>query len=161
MAILEFEAFSQFLADNYAKKGAILCLDNGSKNIGAAISDLSRTIASPTAVIKRQKLVPMAADIFKVFDQKECIAIIIGNPLNMDASSGPSAQAARAFARNLLSVRDVPMLMADERLSTAAVQRQMIDADITRNKRAAMVDSAASAFVLQGVLDRLKNSHYN
>ena len=158
MAILEFEAFSQFLANNHAQKGAVLCLDNGSKNIGVAVSDLSRTIASPMAAIKRQKLVPMASNIFKVFDLKECVAIIIGHPLNMDATSGPSAQAARAFARNLLSVRDLPILMADERLSTAAVQRQMIDADITRNKRAGMVDSAASAFVLQGVLDRLKNA---
>ncbi len=155
MAILEFAEFSQYLVQNHAKKGAILCLDNGSKNIGIAVSDLSRTIASPMAAIKRQKLMPMANDIFKVFDEKECVAIVIGHPLNMDASSGPSAQAARAFARNLLGVREVPIIMADERLSTAAVQRQMIDADITRSKRANMVDSAAAAFVLQGVLDRI------
>lgn len=158
MAILEFDAFSAVLSQNFARKGAILCLDNGSKNIGVAISDLSRTIASPISAIKRQKLAPMAGEIFKIFDEKECVALLVGHPLNMDGTSGPSAQAARALARNLLSVRDVPIFMADERLSTSAVQRQMIDADITRAKRANMVDSAAASYVLQGVLDRLTNS---
>lgn len=130
-------------------------IDNGSKNIGIAVSDLTRTIASPMNSVKKGKLGPTSSEIFKIFDEKECFAIIMGHPLNMDGTSGPSAQAARAFARNLVSIKDVPLIMWDERLSTSAVQRQMIDADVSRSKRADKVDSAAACFVLQGFLDRL------
>jgi len=155
MPIFSFDEFTLAM-QSAPKNGAILGIDNGEKNIGIAVSDLTRLIASPQAAIKRQKFTDTAAAIFKAFDTKECIAIIIGHPINMDGSSGPSAQAARAFARNLASLRDVPILMADERLSTSAVQRQMIAADVSRKNRALKVDSAAAAYVLQGVLDRLR-----
>ncbi len=155
MPIIELDEFTAFLNAQENKKGALLGIDNGSKNIGLAVSDLTRTIASPIYAVKKKKLPETAGEIFKAFDEKECIAIIMGHPLNMDGSKGPSAQAARAFARNLLTVRDVPLLMWDERLSTSVVQRQMIEADMTRAKRAEQVDSASASYVLQGVLDRI------
>lgn len=99
-----------------------------------------------------------AAAVFVALDSRQALGLVIGHPLNMDGSKGPSAQAARAFARNLLAIRDVPALMWDERLSTAAVQRQMIDADMTRARRAQAVDSAAAAYMLQGLLDRLREN---
>lgn len=155
MPILNFDDFATFMG-SAPKNGAILGIDNGEKNIGIAVSDLTRLIASPQPAVKKQKFTETAASIFKIFDAKECIAIVIGNPINLNGTSGPSAQAARAFARNLAALRDVPIMMADERLSTSAVQRQMIDADVSRKNRAQKVDSAAAAFVLQGVLDRLR-----
>lgn len=156
MPILELNNFTDFLTQNAPNKGALLGIDNGSKNIGIAASDLTRMIASPQTPIKKKKFTETAEAIFKAMEDKECVAIVMGHPLNMDGTSGPSAQAARAFARNLVAARDVPLLMWDERLSTSAVQRQMIEADVTRKNRAEMVDSAAAAFVLQGVLDRLR-----
>lgn len=155
MPLFDFEQLSQFLNAEENKKGALLCIDNGEKNIGLAVSDLTRTIASPFKTVKKRKFGETATEIYASFDEKECIAIIMGHPLNLDGSSGPSAQAARAFARNLLNIRDIPIMLYDERLSTSAVQKQMIDADISRKKRAEKVDSAAAAFVLQGVLDKL------
>ncbi|KAF0113213.1 MAG: putative holliday junction resolvase [Hyphomonadaceae bacterium] len=152
---MNFDEFSEFL-QTAPKNGALLGIDNGEKNIGIAVSDLTRLIASPQSAVKRGKFGETAAAVFKIFDAKECIAVVVGYPINMDGTSGPSAQAARAFARNLAALRDVPILMADERLSTSAVQRQMIDADVSRKNRAIKVDSAAAAFVLQGVLDRLR-----
>lgn len=156
MPVIEYAEFVEVLNQAQNKKGALLGIDNGSKNIGVAVSDLTRTIASPMNSVKRKKLQETAAAIFKIYDEKECIGIIMGHPLNMDGSSGPSAQAARAFARNIISIRDVPLIMIDERLSTSAVQKQMIEADMTRKKRAEQVDSAAASFVLQGLLDRMK-----
>lgn len=156
MPVIEFENLLEILNQPQNKKGALLGIDNGSKNIGIAVSDLTRTIASPMNFVKRKKLQETAAAIFKIYDEKECIGIAMGHPLNMDGTSGPSAQAARAFARNLVSIRDIPLIMIDERLSTSAVQKQMIEADMTRKKRAEQVDSAAACFVLQGLLDRMK-----
>lgn len=155
MPQLNFEQFLEFLSNAANKRGALLGIDYGEKNIGIAVSDLTRTIASPMNYVSRKKFGETAAAIFKTYDEKECIAIVMGHPINMDGSSGPSAQAARAMARNLLQIRDLPLLLVDERLSTTAVQKQMIEADMTRKKRAEQVDSAAAAFVLQGVLDRL------
>ncbi len=155
MPFFDLNQLSQFLNAPENKKGALLGIDNGEKNIGLAVSDLTRTIASPFKTVKKRKFTETATEIFAGFDEKECIAIIMGHPLNLDGSSGPSAQAARAFARNLLNIRDIPIMLYDERLSTSAVQKQMIEADISRKKRALMVDSAAASFVLQGVLDSL------
>lgn len=156
MPQLNFDDFKDFLNQANNKRGALLGIDYGEKNIGIAVSDLTRTIASPMNFVARKKFGETAAAIFKTFDDKECIAIIMGHPLNMDGTSGPSAQAARAMARNLLQIRDVPLLLVDERLSTTAVQKQMIEADMTRKKRAEQVDSAAAAFVLQGLLDKVR-----
>ncbi|GBF59370.1 putative pre-16S rRNA nuclease [Candidatus Phycosocius bacilliformis] len=147
---------AEFAASLPARK-ALIGLDPGSTTIGVAASDFTRLIASPAGGVKRSKWPVDAAAIFKVFDDREACGLVVGHPINMDGRPGPSAQAARAFARNLLAIRDVPLLMWDERLSTAAVQRQMIAADMSRAKRAAVVDSAAAAYMLQGLLDRLQS----
>ena len=151
MAILDYEAFAAGLP----KRGALIGIDPGSTTIGVAASDATRTIARPAKSVKRAKMAQDGAAIFAIFDNREACAFVVGHPLNMDGSKGPSSQSARAFARNLLAIRDVPLLMWDERLSTAAVLRQMISADMTRNKRAAIVDAAAASYMLQGLLDRL------
>lgn len=138
-------------------RGALLGLDPGSKRIGVAASDPDRRLASPVEVITRTKLSLDAPKLWTLYDQRQCTGLVIGLPLNMDASAGPSAQAARAFARNVLALRDVPCLLWDERLTTAAVTRELIGLDMSRAKRAARVDMHAAAYLLQGALDRLRN----
>jgi len=140
-----------------AGSGAILGIDPGTKTFGLAVSDVTRLIASPIETIKRKKFTPDAARIFEVYDDRQCTAIVIGLPMNMDGSDGPRVQSVKDFAINLTGVRDVPVLFWDERLSTAAVTRNMIDADRSRAKRAEAVDKLAAAYILQGVLDRLRN----
>jgi putative holliday junction resolvase len=151
MPILDYEAFAAALPP----RGALIGIDPGSVTIGVAASDATRTIASPAKGIKRLKMAQDGAAIFAIFKDREACALVVGHPINMDGSKGPSSQSARAFARNLLSIQDVPLLMWDERLSTAAVLRQMISADMSRAKRAATVDAAAASYMLQGLLDRL------
>jgi putative Holliday junction resolvase len=137
--------------------GALLALDPGSKTIGVAVSDPTRLIASALETIRRSKLAADAARIFTLYDGRACTGLIVGLPLNMDGSEGPSAQAARAFGRNLLGVRDVPLAFVDERLTTAGAERALIEADASRARRAEVIDAAAAAFLLQGVLDRLRS----
>jgi putative holliday junction resolvase len=151
MPILDYENFAAILP----KRGALIGLDPGSVTIGVAASDATRTIASPASAVKKVKMAQDGAAIFAIYKNREACGFVVGHPLNMDGSKGPSAQAARAFARNLIAIEDVPLLMWDERLSTAAVLRQMITADMTRAKRAATVDAAAASYMLQGLLDRL------
>lgn len=151
MPILNYEAFAQCLP----KRGALIGIDPGSKTIGVAVSDPTRTIASPVSGVKRTKMIQDGAQIFAILTDRLGCALVIGHPLNMNGTKGPSSQSAHALARNLLAIRDVPVLMWDERLSTAAVLRQMISADMSRNKRAAVVDAAAASYMLQGLLDRL------
>jgi putative Holliday junction resolvase len=152
MPILDYSDFVAALP----ARGALLGLDPGSKIIGVAACDPDRVIASPVEGIKRTKMAADAARVFVLFDERRCAGLVIGLPRNMDGSEGPAAQAARAFARNLLNVRAVPILMQDERLSTAAVTRGMIEADTSRARRAEIVDQLAAAYVLQGVCDRLQ-----
>ncbi len=137
-------------------QGALMGIDPGSKRIGVAVSDATRMLASPLEIVARKKFAQDAAAILKLYDARACVGFVIGLPLNMDGSSGPSAQAARAFARNMLAVRDCPLLMWDERLSSAAVNRALIEADTTRARRAELVDKLAAAYVLEGVLQRLR-----
>jgi putative Holliday junction resolvase len=137
------------------EKGALLGIDPGKKRIGLAVSDPERRIAAPLALVARSKIAADAVEIFRLYDSRACAGIVIGLPLNMDASDGPAAQAARAFARNLLGQRDAPALLWDERLSTAAVTRALIEADTSRRARAQLVDKAAAAYLLQGALDRM------
>ncbi len=151
MPILDYQEFAQALP----LRGALIGIDPGSVTIGVAASDATRTIASPAGGVKRAKMAQDGAAIFAIYNNRQACGLVVGHPLNMDGSKGPSSQSARAFARNLLSIHDVPLLMWDERLSTAAVLRQMISADMTRAKRAAIVDAAAASYVLQGLLDRL------
>jgi putative holliday junction resolvase len=154
MPILEYDAFVAALP----KRGALIGIDPGSVTIGIAASDSTRTIASPASAVKRVKMAQDGAAIFTIFKNREACGFVVGHPINMDGSKGPSSQSARAFARNLLAIEDVPLLMWDERLSTAAVLRQMISADMTRAKRAATVDAAAASYMLQGLLDRLHST---
>jgi putative holliday junction resolvase len=151
MPILAYEAFVETLP----KRGALIGIDPGSTTIGVAVSDGTRTIASPVSGVKRTKMAQDGAAIFAIFTDRGACGLVVGHPLNMNGTKGPSSQSAHAFARNLLALHDVPLLMWDERLSTAAVLRQMISADMSRNKRAAIVDAAAASYMLQGLLDRL------
>lgn len=131
-------------------------LDLGEKTIGVALSDVGRSIATAMVTLKRGKFRDDAAALFRILDQHGVGGLVLGLPLNMDGSAGPRAQATRAFARNLLGLRDLPILMWDERMSTIAAERTLIEADLSRRKRAAVIDAAAAAFILQGALDRLR-----
>jgi len=134
----------------------IVGLDLGEKTIGVAVSDTSLMIASPLALIRRAKFTLDAAALFKLMESRGAAGAVIGLPRNMDGSEGPRSQSVRAFARNLLRLRDMPIAFWDERLSTEAVNRMLIDeADTTRARRAELVDKAAAAWILQGALDRM------
>lgn len=133
----------------------ILGLDLGDKTIGLATSDTTLAIATPRLTIARTKFQADARALLE-FAEKEGIGLLVlGLPLNMDGSEGPRAQATRAFARNLSKLTELPIMYWDERLSTAAVERTMIEADLSRAKRDKNVDKLAAAFILQGVLDSI------
>ncbi|MAZ15584.1 MAG: Holliday junction resolvase RuvX [Ahrensia sp.] len=133
----------------------IAALDLGTKTIGVAISDRGLSLATPRPVIKRTKFTADATVLLGLLAKENAGAIVLGMPLNMDGSEGPRAQATRAFARNLARMSDLPLAFWDERLSTVAAERSLIEQDVSRAKRADRVDSAAAAFILQGALDRL------
>ncbi|HRH20327.1 MAG TPA: Holliday junction resolvase RuvX [Brevundimonas sp.] len=131
-------------------------LDLGERTIGVAASDATRMIASPLEVIRKTKFTDDANRLFKLMDQRGATGLVIGLPLNMDGTEGPRAQSCRAFARNLERIRPVLVAFQDERLSTAAVERFLVeDLDLSRKRRAEVVDRNAAAFILQGALDRL------
>lgn len=155
MAILDLTD----LPDTLAPGAPLLGLDLGEKTIGVAISDATRSIASPLELIRKSKFANEAARLFELMDERRAAGIVIGLPVNMDGTEGPRCQSNRAFARNLLRLRDAPIAFWDERLSSAAVNRMLIgEADVTRARRAELVDKAAAAWILQGALDRLKNA---
>jgi putative Holliday junction resolvase len=134
-------------------------LDLGEKTIGVAVSDTSLMIASPLALIRRAKFTPDAEQLFRLMESRGAAGVIIGLPVNMDGTEGPRCQSVRAFARNLLRLRDLPIAFWDERLSTEAVNRMLIDeADTSRTRRAELVDKTAAAWILQGALDRLRTA---
>lgn len=136
---------------------AWLGLDLGEKTIGVAVSDTTRLIASPLELIRKSKFTLEAERLFKLMDARQVSALIIGLPTNMDGTEGPRAQSCRAFARNLERIRPVNVAFQDERLSTTAVERFLIDElDLTRKRRADVVDRTAAAWILQGALDRLR-----
>jgi len=134
----------------------LLGLDVGSKTVGMALSDVTRSIATPFDTIRRTKFTADAKTIGEVIESNQVGALVIGFPLNLDGSEGPRAQSTRAFARNLAAHVGVPMVFWDERLSTAAVERHLIDADASRKRRAEVIDRMAAAYILQGALDRLR-----
>ena len=136
-------------------RGALLGLDLGTKTIGVASSDPDRRLAMGVETIVRKSLAADVARILKLADERRAVGIVLGLPVNMDGSSGPRVQSTRAFARNLSHLTDRPIALWDERLSTAAVERDLIAADVSRSKRAAVIDQHAAAFILQGALDRL------
>jgi putative Holliday junction resolvase len=132
-------------------------LDLGEATIGVATSDLSRMIASPLELIRKVKFTDDAGRLLKLMDARGASGLVIGLPLNMDGSEGPRAQSCRAFARNLQRLRAVPVAFQDERLSTAPVERFLIeDLDLNRKRRAQVIDRTAAAWILQGALDRLR-----
>lgn len=135
-----------------------LGLDLGENTIGVAASDAGRIIASPLELIRKTKFTQDAERLFKIMDGRKVSALVIGLPLNMDGTEGPRAQSCRAFARNLERFRPVNVAFQDERLSTTAVERFLIDElDLTRKRRADVVDRTAAAWILQGALDRLRD----
>ena len=134
----------------------LLGLDVGSKTIGMALSDVTRSIATPFDTIRRTKFTVDAKTIGEVIESNRIGAVVIGLPFNLDGSEGPRAQSTRAFARNLTAYIGVPMVFWDERLSTAAVERHLIEADASRKRRAEVIDRMAAAYILQGALDRLR-----
>jgi putative Holliday junction resolvase len=138
--------------------GALFGLDLGEKTIGVATSDATRFIASPLELIRKSKFTAEAERLFKLMDERRAAGIVIGLPINMDGTEGARCQSNRAFARNLMRLRDVPIAFWDERMSSMAVNRMLIgEADVTRARRAELVDKAAAAWILQGALDRLRN----
>jgi len=134
-----------------------LGLDLGENTIGVSVSDTGRIIASPLELIRKTKFSQDADQLFRIMDGRKVSALVIGLPLNMDGTEGPRAQSCRAFARNLERFRPVNVAFQDERLSTTAVERFLIDElDLTRKRRADVVDRTAAAWILQGALDRLR-----
>lgn len=153
MPVIAIEEFSAALPP----RTPVVGLDLGEKTIGVAVSDTSRMIASPLALIRRKKFTADVEDLFALMAGREAAGLVIGLPVNMDGTEGPRCQSARAFARNLIRLKDLPIAFWDERLSSAAVNRMLIDeADVTRARRADLVDKAAAAWILQGALDRMR-----
>ncbi|MBU1307261.1 MAG: Holliday junction resolvase RuvX [Alphaproteobacteria bacterium] len=136
--------------------GRIMGLDLGTKTIGVAVSDGMRYSATPLETITRTKFTADAIRLDQLIAENAIVAIILGLPLNMDGSEGPRVQSTRAFARSLAQRITLPIAFWDERLSTSAVTRMMIDADMRRDRRAEVVDKLAASYILQGALDRLR-----
>jgi putative Holliday junction resolvase len=136
-------------------RGALLGLDLGTKTIGVAASDPDRRLATPVETILRKRFNLDAEHLFKLAGERHAVGFVLGLPINMDGIEGPRAQATRAFARNLATLTALPIALWDERLSTAAVERALIEADASRAKRKAVIDQHAAAYILQGALDRL------
>jgi putative Holliday junction resolvase len=149
---------AQQLLENFSKDQRLMGLDLGTKTIGLATADVAHSIATPFDTIRRKKFGIDAAQLEDILSRENIGGLVMGLPLNMDGSAGPRVQATQAFIRNCLqrdSFPDLPILMWDERLSTAAVERTLITADTSRAKRALVVDKMAAAYILQGVLDLL------
>ncbi|MGI9385748.1 MAG: Holliday junction resolvase RuvX [Methyloligellaceae bacterium] len=144
------------LPPELAPGGRLLGLDVGTKTIGLALSDVSRTVATPFDTIRRTKFKEDAMILLAHIGEHDIAALVIGLPINLDGSEGPRAQSTRAFARNLADHVDLPLVFWDERLSTAAAERALLEADASRKRRAEVIDKMAAAFILQGALDRLR-----
>ena len=136
-------------------RGSLLGLDLGTKTIGVATSDADRRLATGVETIMRKTFTEDAKRVLALAGERRCVGFVLGLPLNMDGSEGPRAQSTRALARNFSKLTELPIAFWDERLSTAAVERELISADVSRKKRAAVIDQHAAIFILQGALDRL------
>lgn len=145
------EAFLAALPPNRAIAG----LDLGDKTIGVALSDLRRQVATPIEVIRREKFTLDAAKLLALLDARGATGIVLGLPLNMDGSVGPRVQATQAFARNLERLCTLPICYWDERLSTVAAERALLEADTSRKRRKEVIDQVAAGYILQGALDRM------
>ncbi len=143
------------LAERLAPGARLAGLDLGTKTIGIALSDPGLQIATPLQTIQRTKFAKDAEELLAIVAREKVGGLVLGLPINMNGTEGPRAQATRAFLRNLAPLTAIPVVLWDERLSTAAAERAMIEADLSRRKRAEKIDAAAAAFILQGVLDRI------
>ena len=148
----------QSALESLPQTSRLMGLDLGTKTIGIATSDLTRQIATPVTTIIRTKFTPDAAELLRIAARENVGVLILGLPINMDGTEGPRAQATRAFARNLGKLTPLSIVFWDERLSTAAVERMLIEADTTRAKRDMVVDKLAAAWILQAALDALRQA---
>ena len=153
MAVVSLET----LITDFPPGRRLLGLDLGEKTIGLALSDTLLSIATPMQVLKRGKFAADAAQLDIIISAQGVGGLVVGLPLNMDGTDGPSAQSARAFGRNWAGRSPLPVVMQDERLSTSAVTRTLLEADASRRRRDDVVDKMAAAYILQGALDRLRN----
>ena len=143
------------ISPQLGKRGSLIGLDLGTKTIGVAVCDPDRKFAAGVETIARQRFTADAQRVLALAAERSAVGFVLGLPINMDGSEGPRAQSTRAFARNFAKLTDLPIALWDERLSTAAVERNLIAADMSRKRRAAVIDQHAAAFILQGALDRL------
>ena len=142
-------------AQLWPRRGALIGIDLGTNTIGVAASDPDRRLAAGVETIRRKAFTTDARRLLALAAERRAVGIVLGLPVNMDGTEGPRAQSTRAFARNLAKLTTLPIAFWDERLSTAAVERDLIAADASRRKRAAVIDQHAAAYILQGALDRL------
>ena len=145
-------------AGHWPARGALVGLDLRTKTIGVAASDPDRRLAAGVETIARKKFSADAARILALAAERKAVGLVLGLPINMDGSEGPRAQSTRAFARNLAGLTELPIALWDERLSTAAVERELIAQDVSRARRAEVIDQHAAIFILQGALDRVQRS---
>ena len=134
---------------------AVMGLDLGTKTIGVAMSDTFKSVATPLETVRRKKFSLDAARLIELINERNIAGIVLGLPRNMDGSEGARCQSTRAFARNLARLTDVPITFWDERLSTVAAERALLEADTSRKRRSEVIDHVAAGYILQGVLDRL------
>lgn len=153
MVLDEFDAFAAALP----RHGALMGLDLGTKTIGVALSDVLRGVATPVETVKRKKFTLDAARLLEIAAARQVSGLLLGLPRNMDGSEGPRCQSTRAFARNLAGLTDLPIGFWDERLSTVAAERALLEADTSRKRRAELIDNVAASYILQGALDRLRH----
>ena len=139
------------------RTGGLAGLDLGTKTIGVAVSDGLRGVASPLTVIRRTKFTTDAEALLKIVADRALVGLVLGLPRNMDGSEGPRAQSTRAFARNLERLTPLPISFWDERLSTVAAERALLEGDTSRKRRAEVIDQVAAGYILQGALDRLRH----
>jgi putative Holliday junction resolvase len=144
-------------AAHWPARGALIGLDLGTKTIGVAVSDPDRKLATAVETIARTAFTADAQRVLALAAERSVVGFVLGLPLNMDGSEGPRAQSTRAFARNFAKLTELPIALWDERLSTVAVERDLIAANVSRAKRAAVIDQHAAIFILQGALVRLAN----
>ena len=140
---------------------SLMGLDLGTKTIGVAVSDTFQSVATPLETIKRRQFSKDAARLLEIVAERNVGAIVLGMPLNMDGTEGPRAQSTRAFARNLEKLCPLPITFWDERLSTVAAERALLEADTSRKRRSEVIDHVAASYILQGVLDRLGHLRRN
>ena len=143
-------------AERAGAAGRLIGIDAGTKTLGLALSDVTRTIASPLVVVQRKRFKEDAAELLRLAEEHTVAGFVLGLPTNLDGTAGPRVQATRAFAKNLNALTPLPILLWDERLSTAEAERTLLAADASRKRRAAVIDKLAATIILQGALDRMR-----